>query len=85
MRFNDNRWTRAVSDWTPRDVKHTTGRPPDDGQTSSRSPSRIDTMLFVFLEWTESTGQLWLARATNGRNINGSQGDQGGFARNKFH
>ncbi|KIH67915.1 hypothetical protein ANCDUO_01754 [Ancylostoma duodenale] len=28
MRFNDNRWTRAVSDWTPRDVKRTIGRPP---------------------------------------------------------
>ncbi|KIH60267.1 hypothetical protein ANCDUO_09489 [Ancylostoma duodenale] len=28
MRFNDNRWTKAVSDWTPRDVKRTTGRPP---------------------------------------------------------
>ncbi|KIH60555.1 hypothetical protein ANCDUO_09193 [Ancylostoma duodenale] len=27
MRFNDNRWTRAVSDWTPREVKRTTGRP----------------------------------------------------------
>ncbi|KAK6742919.1 hypothetical protein RB195_010284 [Necator americanus] len=26
MRFNDNRWTRAVRDWVPR--KHTTGRPP---------------------------------------------------------
>ncbi|KIH56358.1 hypothetical protein ANCDUO_13461 [Ancylostoma duodenale] len=28
MRSNDNRWTRAVSDWTLRDVKRTTGRPP---------------------------------------------------------
>ncbi|VDM62481.1 unnamed protein product [Angiostrongylus costaricensis] len=28
MRLNDNRWTRAVSDWIPRDVKHTAGRPP---------------------------------------------------------
>ncbi|KAK6742864.1 hypothetical protein RB195_010246 [Necator americanus] len=28
MRFNDNRWTRAVSDWDPRDIKRTTGRPP---------------------------------------------------------
>ncbi|KAK6747462.1 hypothetical protein RB195_000578 [Necator americanus] len=26
MRFNDNRWTRAVSDWVPRDIKRTTGR-----------------------------------------------------------
>ncbi|KAK6762009.1 hypothetical protein RB195_022923 [Necator americanus] len=28
MRFNDNRLTRAVSDWVPRDIKRTTGRPP---------------------------------------------------------
>ncbi|KAK6737640.1 hypothetical protein RB195_020009 [Necator americanus] len=30
MRFNDNRWTRAVSDYyrVPRDIKRTTGRPP---------------------------------------------------------
>ncbi|KAE9419611.1 hypothetical protein Angca_009743, partial [Angiostrongylus cantonensis] len=28
MRMNDNRWTRAVSDWIPRDVKRTTGRAP---------------------------------------------------------
>ena len=28
MRLNDNRWTRAVTDWIPRDVKRTAGRPP---------------------------------------------------------
>ncbi|KAE9421632.1 hypothetical protein Angca_006373, partial [Angiostrongylus cantonensis] len=28
MRMNDNRWTSAVSDWIPRDVKRTAGRPP---------------------------------------------------------
>ncbi|KAE9420443.1 hypothetical protein Angca_007360, partial [Angiostrongylus cantonensis] len=28
MRMNDNRWTRAVSDWVPRDVKRTAGGPP---------------------------------------------------------
>ncbi|KAK6736296.1 hypothetical protein RB195_019148 [Necator americanus] len=28
MRFNDNRWARAASDWVPRDIKRTTGRPP---------------------------------------------------------
>ncbi|KAE9419529.1 hypothetical protein Angca_006602, partial [Angiostrongylus cantonensis] len=27
MRMNDNGWTRAVSDWIPRDVKRTAGRP----------------------------------------------------------
>ncbi|KAE9421154.1 hypothetical protein Angca_008078, partial [Angiostrongylus cantonensis] len=28
MRMNDNRWTGAVSDWIPRDVKRTAGTPP---------------------------------------------------------
>ncbi|KAE9412536.1 hypothetical protein Angca_007108, partial [Angiostrongylus cantonensis] len=28
MRMNDNRWTRAVRDWIPRNVKRTAGRPP---------------------------------------------------------
>ncbi|KAE9418289.1 hypothetical protein Angca_007443, partial [Angiostrongylus cantonensis] len=28
MRMNDNRWARAVSDWIPRVVKRTAGRPP---------------------------------------------------------
>ncbi|KAE9418417.1 hypothetical protein Angca_009615, partial [Angiostrongylus cantonensis] len=28
LRMNDNRWARAVSDWIPRDVKRTAGRPP---------------------------------------------------------
>ncbi|KAE9413267.1 hypothetical protein Angca_004630, partial [Angiostrongylus cantonensis] len=28
MRMNVNRWTKAVSDWIPRDVKRTAGRPP---------------------------------------------------------
>ncbi|KAK6763544.1 hypothetical protein RB195_024026 [Necator americanus] len=27
MRFNDNRWTRAVNDWVFRDIKRATGRP----------------------------------------------------------
>ncbi|EYC26254.1 hypothetical protein Y032_0010g1047 [Ancylostoma ceylanicum] len=28
MRRNTNRWMRAVSDWNPRNLKRTTGRPP---------------------------------------------------------
>ncbi|KAE9421865.1 hypothetical protein Angca_005545, partial [Angiostrongylus cantonensis] len=28
MRMNDNRWTRTISDWIPRDVKPTAGSPP---------------------------------------------------------
>ncbi|KIH45086.1 hypothetical protein ANCDUO_24879 [Ancylostoma duodenale] len=28
MRFNDNSWTRAVSDWTPWNDERTGGRPP---------------------------------------------------------
>ena len=29
MRFKDDRWTRAVTDWIPWDVKRTPGRPPN--------------------------------------------------------
>nr|CDJ85076.1 Endonuclease exonuclease phosphatase domain containing protein [Haemonchus contortus] len=28
MRYSDDRWTRAVTDWIPRDIKRTPGRPP---------------------------------------------------------
>uniref|UniRef100_A0A7I4XT04 Reverse transcriptase domain-containing protein n=1 Tax=Haemonchus contortus TaxID=6289 RepID=A0A7I4XT04_HAECO len=28
MRYSDDRWTRAVTDWIPRDIKRTLGRPP---------------------------------------------------------
>ncbi|XGW25191.1 hypothetical protein V3C99_006533, partial [Haemonchus contortus] len=27
MRYSDDRWTRAVTDWIPRDIKRTPGRP----------------------------------------------------------
>uniref|UniRef100_A0A7I4Y1A7 Integrase n=1 Tax=Haemonchus contortus TaxID=6289 RepID=A0A7I4Y1A7_HAECO len=27
-RYSDDRWTRAVTDWIPRDIKRTPGRPP---------------------------------------------------------
>ncbi|EYC22362.1 hypothetical protein Y032_0017g3304 [Ancylostoma ceylanicum] len=30
MRLNDHRGTRAVSEWTPRNIKRTTGRPPTE-------------------------------------------------------
>ena len=29
MRFNDDRWTTAVSGWVPQDMKRTAGRPPN--------------------------------------------------------
>ncbi|KAK6749292.1 hypothetical protein RB195_001723 [Necator americanus] len=69
MRFNDNRWTRVVSDWVP-----ATG--------SSRSPSKKNMMFFVFhakgLLWHAigTYGRITGARSTNSK-INGSQGDQG--------
>nr|CDJ82185.1 unnamed protein product [Haemonchus contortus] len=28
MRYSDDRWTRAVTDWIPRDIKRAPGRPP---------------------------------------------------------
>ncbi|KIH44655.1 hypothetical protein ANCDUO_25319 [Ancylostoma duodenale] len=90
VRLNDYRWTRAVSDWTPLDVKRTTGRHRRDGQTFSRSPSKKETMLSVSYECTEAIGQFWSTRRTSGGiagarwaypKVNGSQGDQGDACR----
>ncbi|XGW28542.1 hypothetical protein V3C99_008373 [Haemonchus contortus] len=36
MRYSDDRWTRAVTDWIPRDIKRTPGRPPTRRSESSR-------------------------------------------------
>ncbi|EYC04023.1 hypothetical protein Y032_0090g2370 [Ancylostoma ceylanicum] len=84
MPLNDHRWTRAVSDWTPRSEKCTTGTP--DSQTSSRSFLKNDMILFVSLKRIERIELHWHVRGTNGRiadvcsvypTINESQGDQG--------
>ncbi|KAK6760875.1 hypothetical protein RB195_022082 [Necator americanus] len=85
-RFNDNRWTRAVSDWVPAIISALQEDRRPDGQISSRSPSKKIMMLLVFHAKVGTTGQLWRAIGTNGRitgahstsfKINGSQGDQG--------
>ncbi|KAK6736237.1 hypothetical protein RB195_019112 [Necator americanus] len=86
MRFNDNSWTRAVSDWVPAilSVLQEDRRP--DSQISSRSPSKKNMVLFMSHVKGGTTGLLWHAIGTNGRitgarstssKINGSQGDQG--------
>ncbi|EYB88762.1 hypothetical protein Y032_0242g3441 [Ancylostoma ceylanicum] len=82
MRLNDHRWTRAVSDWTPRNVKRTTGRAPTRW-SDFLGPSKNDMMLVMSLERTERIEPPWHVRWTNGRiagarsvypTINGSQG-----------
>ncbi|KAK6761683.1 hypothetical protein RB195_022677 [Necator americanus] len=86
MRFNDNRWTRAVSDWVLAILSALQEDRRPDGQISSRSPSKKNMMLFVSHAKGGTTGLLWHAIGTNGRitgarstssKINGSQGDQG--------
>lgn len=53
MRFSDNRWTKAVSDWIPRNDKRTQKNHQFDGQSSSRKPYKKDTMLNRSLKWAE--------------------------------
>ncbi|KAK6766066.1 hypothetical protein RB195_025774 [Necator americanus] len=67
MRFNDNRWTRAVSDWVPAILSALQEDRRPDGQISSRSPSKKNMMLFVSHAEGGTTGLLWHAIGTNGR------------------
>ncbi|KAK6757765.1 hypothetical protein RB195_015530 [Necator americanus] len=51
MRFNDNRWTRAVSDWVPRDIKATTGRPPTRWITVGKTCDASKTVKEEITTW----------------------------------
>ncbi|KAK6756116.1 hypothetical protein RB195_014477 [Necator americanus] len=86
MRFNDNRWTTAVSDWIPPSSNAPQEDRRSDGQTSSRSPSKKSMTLFEFLARRDATGQHLRAIGTNGSITgacssksmnNGSTGDTG--------
>ncbi|EYC02682.1 hypothetical protein Y032_0098g3068 [Ancylostoma ceylanicum] len=58
MLLNDNRWTRAVSDWTLLNVKRTTGRPSILWPAFTKSFKKDGTMLCVFLQRIERTGLI---------------------------
>uniref|UniRef100_A0A7I4YVS2 Reverse transcriptase domain-containing protein n=1 Tax=Haemonchus contortus TaxID=6289 RepID=A0A7I4YVS2_HAECO len=89
MRYSDDRWTRAVTDWILRDIKRTPGRPPtrwSDFFTEALN-ERND---FVSLE--RFIGPLWLVTGTNGdvtgarsrkSTINGTTGDTGDVHRDR--
>ncbi|VDL73759.1 unnamed protein product [Nippostrongylus brasiliensis] len=86
MWFRDDRWTRAVTDWIPRDVRRTPGRPPlrcSDFFVKSLN-DRFDALRVP--RATGPTGLPWHATETNGdvtgarsseTMINGTTGDTG--------
>ncbi|KAK6742703.1 hypothetical protein RB195_010144 [Necator americanus] len=82
MRFNDNRWTRAASNWAPPG----TGRPPTGWSDFFTKSFKEKYDAFRVKEGT--TGLLWHVIGTNERitgarsTINGSQGEQGDQVQN---
>ncbi|KIH65871.1 hypothetical protein ANCDUO_03805 [Ancylostoma duodenale] len=72
MRLSDKCWTRAASDWAPRDVKRTTGRPPT-GWSDFFTKSFKEKYDALCVPRTDGIGQLWLARATDKWKIAGTR------------
>ena len=85
MRMNGNRWIRAVSDWIPRDVKRTAGRPPtrwsefftkslEERDGARRIPRGEPTGLLL-----HATGKNggFTGACSNHSTINGTTGDTG--------
>ncbi|XGW10136.1 hypothetical protein V3C99_011982, partial [Haemonchus contortus] len=65
-RYRDDRWTRAVTEWIPRDIKRTPGRPPAQWSGFfTRTPNERNAPP-MSLERGLSTEPLWFAIMRNG-------------------